>query len=306
MEVVQKAPETSQDIPAQTSEPTSPVDQKEESQAAQPEEDILTRVSKFVKDNDSSQKTDSEIDSTMFNDSELKQKIDSVDDPEFKQQLIALRKSALSGMNDKFREVAEIRKELQAMKENGQSVPANWTPERIQSLLNDPQFVNAAQQVAGNQSGNTDPLEYADDGVKNVINDLKKEINDLKAGQNKALQAQNQAARQIQHRELSSKYANYDSTEIDTITADMIEGRIQATNEHLYWAVKGPENAKNAYEMGLRDGKRGIEENKTLTSIDGINTNLSSEPVEKNKGESGINFFMRLANKNMKAAQSKS
>jgi hypothetical protein len=240
----------------------------------------------------------------MFNDAELKQKIDSVEDPEFKSQLMELRKSALSGMNDKFREIADIRKDLQAMKDNGQSVPANWTPERIQSLLNDPQFVQAAQQITGETPSNGDPLEYADDGVKNVVNDMKKEIATLKAGQNQAIQAQTNAARQAQHTELSSRYANYVPQEIDTITSDMIEGRLQATNEHLYWAMKGPDNAKNAYEMGLRDGRAGKEENQAPTSIDGINTSLSNEVETKKEKESNLNFFMRLAQKNMKASQS--
>ncbi len=305
MEVLQKTESQEETpTPVPTPEPTQ-VDQKTEPQATQPEEDLLTRVSKFVKDNDSTDKPDAEVDSTMFNDAELKQKIDSVEDPEFKSQLMELRKSALSGMNDKFREIAEIRKDLQAMKENGQSVPANWTPEKIQSLLNDPQFVQAAQQITGETPSNGDPLEYADDGVKAVVNDMKKEIDSLKAGQNQAIQAQTQAARQVQHSELSSKYANYVPQEIDTITADMIEGRLQATNEHLYWAMKGPENSRNAYEMGLRDGRAGKIENQVPTSVDGINTSLSREPVMKEKGESNMNLFMRLANKNMKASQTK-
>lgn len=308
MEVLHSTEAPPKEVPLEpsvpTPEPTQPVDQAAEPQATQPEEDLLTRVSKFVKDNDSEGKPDPEVDSTMFNDAELKQKIDQVDDPEFKAELMALRKSALSGMNDKFRELAEFKKDLQAMKE-GQSVPAGWTPQRVQSLLNDPQFVQAAQQIAGETPSNGDPLEYADDGVKSVVNELKQEITALKTQSNQAIQAQTQAARQVQHKELSSRYANYVPKEIDTITADMIEGRLQATNEHLYWAMKGPENSRNAYEMGLHDGRAGKEDKIASTSIDGISTNLSSTVETKEAGESGLNFFMRLANKNMKAAQSK-
>ncbi len=307
MEVLQKAEvpqETPKESPVPTPEPAK-ADQVAEPQAVQPEEDLLTRVSKYVKDNDSTDKPDSEVDSTMFNDAELKQKIDSVEDPEFKHQLMELRKSALSGMNDKFREIADIRKDLQAMKDNGNQVPANWTPERIQSLLNDPQFVQAAQQITGETPSNGDPLEYADEGVKTKFQELEKKYNDLASQNKQNVQRQQQELIEQQHSQLASKYANYNREATDTIYSELLAGKRFPVVEDIFKVQNYETAIKNSYQLGVQDGRTGKEENQAPASIDGINTNLSSEPIEKKEGESSMNFFLRLAGKNQKAAQSK-
>jgi hypothetical protein len=62
--------------------------------------------------------------------------------------LSKLYKSLQAGAGKKFEEAASIRKEIEKLKSDNSA----WSKERVKSLLNDPNFVNAAQQVALEQA----------------------------------------------------------------------------------------------------------------------------------------------------------
>ncbi len=308
METIQPTQET----PEQT--PTTPIVEQvntdgntpqESTQQTQPD-DLMSRVSKFVVENDPKTKSEDDIDTEVFNDSELRTTIDGIQDESLKNQMVALRKSMIRGGNQKFEELAGYRKELDELKLSINSDPKSWTPERIQSLLNDPSFITAAQQVSGGE-GAEDPLAYADDGVKKVVTDLQKQVNDLKTQNNQALTQQQEASRQQEHQQLSAKYShNYDSKEMDTIYFDMIEGKIQATNEHLYKAFKHDDNVDRAYKMGLKDGREGKEDNLASTSIEGLNTNSSTPAIVPEEKETSQSFLNRIINSKLKILNTRS
>ena len=62
-------------------------------------------------------------------------------------------KDMLRGMNAKFQEIADIRKQLSAQQETGNT----WTPDKLQQAMKDPTFVEAVQAEAQRQQQNAVP-----------------------------------------------------------------------------------------------------------------------------------------------------
>lgn len=255
-------------------------------------EDLLSRVTKFI-DSSPKDKPEEKIDDDVFNDAEFRQKIDSIEDPELKQQMIRLRKSAITGVNTKFQEIAEIRKELESLKHSGGT--QKWTPERIQQLINDPEFIQAASSVAGIGSDSDDD-EYVPDSVKAKL----KELDQIKSQLGQFQQQQTQAQRQQEHQFLQTKYGNYNPQRVDEIRKELLEGKVNATSEHIYKAWYHDENVKRAYEMGKRDAQKGISDNVNANSFDG-NVQRQNQQIKPNEGESDKSFLKRIIEKNLAA-----
>jgi len=292
MDPVQAIEPTATDTPPV--EATTPAEQVIDPQQPK-QEDLLTRVSKFTTDNDPSKKSSEEINSGVFNDAELTAKLDSIDDPVLKEQMSALRKSLVSGVNNKFQEIAEIRKELKSMKTETQAVQnEQWTPERVQSLINDPNFVEAAQKVTGTDPAYSDEYSNLSDGEKAKMTQLEVQIKELKDLNTKSLETQQIQLRHQQHEQYQAKYANYDPKEIDTITFDMLNNKVQATPEHIYKAFKHDENVNKAYEMGRRDERDGVQEKVQSISAEGIQATHASTPYKREESESQKNFIQRI------------
>jgi hypothetical protein len=196
--------------------------------------------------------------------------------------------SMLTDYQKKTTDLSEQRKQIEAKAQS-----ANWTPERIQQLLNDPQFVNAAQQVASQQnpsnSGLTDQ-EYSalTDKEKAQLVSMQQEV--------QALKMQNYQMQQKQQDEtLKTKYANYASDIVDTTVYKLVNNQVMATREDI-WKVVDYDNAvKRAYELGRQDReKENTEKQQALSSVGYTATPQNAVP-DIEKGESSTNFFKRIA-----------
>ena len=271
----------------------------ESTQETKPTDDLLTRVSKFELNNDP--KKESGDNGGVFNSKELDDSIAAIDNPELKSKMEGMRKSLLSGANDKFQEIATLRKEMQSVLESKKDV---WTPERVQALANDPKFIEAAQSIAAPE--NADEYSSLSDTEKDNMKTMQTEISNLKNQYANALKTSQQQLRETQHIELSGKYANYDKQEIDTITYEMLEGKIKATPEHIYKAFRHDDNVKRAYELGRKDEREGVEEKVQSTSVEGITTTSSKEEIVAEKGESNRYFLDNIIKKNLRLVKTKS
>ena len=290
--------------PEPTQQPT-PEGNTPEGQASQPDqpssqpkqEDLLTRVTKFVETESPTNKSDTQIDTDIYNDTEFRAKIDGLQDPELKEYMIQLRKSGIRGVNEKLGEIAEIRKEIQSIK--GSQQPEKWSAQRVQNLINDPDFLAAAQQVTGVTPSNEDD-EYVPESVKRKLAELDQVKSQMSAWQ---LQQFKQNI-DNQHTQLSTKYGNYDRNKVDEIRKELLEGNIQATNEHLYKAWTHDENVKNAYEMGRRDAQEGITEKERSSSPSGYSQTQNSTMKAETK-ETDKQFWRRIVEKNAALMKSK-
>ena len=198
-------------------------------------------------------------------------------------------KSLQRGYNQKYETVAEMRKEL----EKKMSEQTSWTPQRIQALLQDPNFVQAAQTVMQTQapkdSGMTDEEWSAlSEGEKAKLQSMEKEIINLRQQNQRAVLEQ-------QDKELMGKYANYQPQAVESLIADLSTNRVVATREHLWKVIDYEAAVQRAYELGRQDA-RSVNQDKFNASNmvgNGVNTQPPA-PLEPKNGKIGADFFMDL------------
>lgn len=266
---------------------TTPTEDANSTPSKEPE-DLIARATRFVQETKPVDKSDAEIDEQFWGDAELQKRLDSIEDPNMREQLKSLRKSLVSGANKKYEDLAHKIKEVQ----QSQTTPQNdkWTPERINQLMQDPEFVNAAQQVAGTPHSEDVDDDYLPDSVKQKLSKLEQMEQKLTSLESKHLQEW----RTGEHQKLASKYGNYNPQKIDEITASVLEGKAQISLEDIYKASAHDDNVKRAYEMGRKDGQNGVADANQLHTLDSVNTK-PLETVVPEKGESDKAFFMRSA-----------
>lgn len=184
----------------------------------------------------------------------------------------------------------------------------NWTPERIQQeLLNNQEFLQAAQQVAATQnppnSGLTDEQFSAlTPSEKAEIASLKSELSQMKENNNQAIIRAEIAKSDAS---LQSRFADYNPVDIDNATKELASLSLASVREYVYKAKMHDDHVKAAYEMGKSDG-RGLTQTKMAgMSNDGLTTHANDSVPTKEKGESDQAFFLRLAKRNLELSRKK-
>ncbi len=249
-----------------------------------PEEKVETKVEEVKKP---VEKTDdlvqrvSQVKETKFNINDLDSEIEKITDPKVKEQMLGLKKSLVAGENQKYQDIAQLRKDLEAQKSS------NWTSERVQDLLKDQSFLSAARDIIPQDESSmlTEPEKAS-----------------IKAAKDRADFAVSQASEAKRLREdevLNNKYANYNAEGVDVITADLISGKLKATREDLHKVLDYDDAIKRAYSLGKEDKKVDTKEKIDATSVDGVTTNISEAPLKRIKGESDRVYFQRLGEHNL-------
>lgn len=187
-----------------------------------------------------------------------------------------------TGYGKKFQEISELRKSFES-KLTESNV---WTPEKLKSELNKPDFVQAAQQVLKTGSTENENFSALSDTEQAELIQLKNKINMLEKNSWEAVKA-NQDAK------IATKYANYNPQTVDQTMSDLMTGKVQASREDL-WKVLDYENAvKRAYELGLQDkNTQTMEKVNGMSFMEGRNMAQPSA-VERQKGETVENFMRR-------------
>jgi hypothetical protein len=256
-----------------------------------PEPDLITRVSKVniepAKDNNPAGGISVEEPKFDIND------IEKIQDPQAKEQALRAYKSFQRGFNQKFQELAELRKNLETKTKN----ESNWTPEKIQQLMNDQSFVQAAQQVASVQnppnSGLTDQ-EYSalTEKEKAQMSSMQQELSQMRL--------QNWQMQQKQQDEtLKQKYANYAPDIVDTTIHQLVNNEVLATREDI-WKVRDYDSAvQRAYQLGKQDRAMENTEKQQSMSVEGFNATPQNAVPKIEQGESTSSYWKRLAIKRL-------
>jgi len=248
-------------------------------------EDLIQRVSKYVEDNKEDVEKLQQADDGETFDSNAIDKVASVD--EAKELIRKQRQSYDRAYGKKFQELADLRKALEGKQENGA-----WTPERIRAEMNKPDFIQSAQTVASSQTEGTDEYSALSDTEKAEIKGLREKVVQLEQNNMRTSTLQ-------QDEHLKSRYANYDSNAVDILTTDLLQGKVQATREHL-WKVHDYENAvKRGYDLGRRDERSGVNEKVESIAAEGITTSQSDVVPKAEKGETDTSFWNRIAHGNL-------
>jgi hypothetical protein len=257
-------------------------------------DDLLSKVTQLEIEKSPAGKTDAEIDAVMFSDTELRAKLDAIQDPVLREQFINMRKSMMRGVNDKFQEMAVLRKDLEALKQSSSGISGKpkFSANSVEELLQNTEFVSEAQRL----TGKTDTLSSDDTlsaEAKAEISKLKSELDSVKNTMTQQNVSKAQAEWNNHHDVLSAKYKNYDRTEIDKVASDLAANRINVTPEYLYRVIHHDDNVRRAYELGRRESLSSSEEKKNATSIDGVNV-VRNDSIQQNTGEDNRSFLQRI------------
>lgn len=278
---VVEQPVINQKVPVQ-----SPVEQ-----VTTPEPDLLTKVTQFK-----SQTVASEIKNAPE-----QPEFETITDPVAREAAkVAVERIRRGFQSDYTKKMEDAQRLVEQSK--------NWTPQRIQQeLLNNPDFLSAAQQVASMQnppnSGLTDAeFSALTPSEKAEIASLKSELSQMKENNN---QAAIRADISQSDAKLQARFSDYNPVDIDNATKELAGLTLAGVREHVYKAKMHDAHVKAAYEMGKQDG-RGITQTKINgISSDGTSSTTSDSVPTKDKGETDQAFFLRLAKRNLELSRRK-
>ena len=184
----------------------------------------------------------------------------------------------------------------------------NWTPERIQQeLLNNPQFLQAAQQIAPSQnppnSGLSDQeFSALTEGEKKELASLKSEISQLKQGNVQAVINSQITQRDSQ---LQTKYSDYNPVEINQAMQQLANMSVADVREFVYKAIRHDDHVLNGYDEAKREVQSLNKERVGAIGLSGIDANTNDSPPTKLKGESDTAYFVRLAQNRLAQSRKK-
>lgn len=268
------APETSEQTPVEDS---SNVDS------------LASRIAKFHADNQPKEPIPEDF---KFNSND----VNNIQDPVQRQIVEDHMKSNQKAFNEKFQQLAELRKESENANNN------TWTPERVQALTQDPEFLSAAQQITNQTANAQSDEEYLTDTEKQ----LKSEVSELRNTLNGMKNNQTQQQLESEHDKLETVYGgNYDKQAVDSLRTDLISGKVQANNESLWKVYDYEASNDRAYKMGLQDGQNGVRQNVQGMSISGQQVVATPVTDTKPEGQTNKQFWQACKENALRMAGAK-
>lgn len=220
--------------------------------------------------------------------------------PEHRQMLESAYNSLNRGAEKKFQTAAQMKRDAEAQ------LSQPWTQDRINQLMNDPEFVREAKGYANNQQVQQNPQ---DSGIPqeewSALTDTEK------AGFHKVQHDQailngkmNELVLKQEDEKLVQRYPTYNATSISELRQGLLNGQVKATSEHLHKVVDYEAHGERSYQLGMKDAQNGItaKQGASIGSSmgNGINTNQANEVPAKAENEGTVSYFRRLAQNRQK------
>jgi hypothetical protein len=211
----------------------------------------------------------------------------AIEDPVARDVAERAYKSMQADYTRKTQSIAENRKQLEAKLSESNT----WTPEKINNLVKDPNFVSNLQTYYDSQANLPDD-SFLSEEEKAINAKLQKMESIL---QEQQFQSQKQMIEK-QDAELSIKYGNYDPQRINKLWNDMMSGTRQATREDFHKVLDYEDMANRAYELGLQDARKGSEVKSQFQTITNSSPNVvpNVDISKKAEGESNKDFLKRI------------
>lgn len=229
--------------------------------------------------------------------------IEAIKDPTAKDIAMKAYKSMQSGVTKKFQEAAMTKKEYETKVQEMQ----NWSPERIRQELNNPQFLQAAQAVAGTvpqsnptNSGLTNEefsaLTDREKAELAQLPTLKNEINQLK-------QVNYQALINNTDSQLRTKYSDYNPSDIDKAITMLGNLPPNELREYVYKSIMHDKHNQEFYEMAKQELSQRNQEKLNSISVNGNQIVNNDGLPTREKGDTDVSWFTKIAQ--FRLAQSK-
>lgn len=239
------------------------------------EVDLISRVSQVKIE------TPKKEEESKFNINDLDSEIEKLPDPKLKEQMLGLKKSLLKGENQKYQEIANLRKQY----EQELAKINTWTPERLQQELNRPDFVQSANTVLQSSQPQEDTSNLSDT-ERAKIQSMERELMSLKGQNFQALKMQYDT-------QLKTKFQDYAPDVVDTGFEQLVKMNPIEVREHVFKAIKHDEHVRMAYELGKQDRLNENQEKLNSMSFDSGRNISTPNKVEPQKGETAQSFFLR-------------
>lgn len=245
--------------------------------------DLITKVAQFKKP------------VTTVQDNTYKD-FDEITDVKAKEIAINRDKARQADYTRKTQELAQQKKEFEDFKEKSK----NWTTERIQrELLENPQFLQTAQQLQGQNppnSGLTDEqfstLTESEKAKLAQVDSMKSQIDQLTQSN---LQARINVEIAQTDAQLTNKFSDYNPVEINSATETLGKMNLSNIREYVYKATKHDEHVAAAYELGKQEALQFNKEKQSAIGLNGFETSESTGALPRNKGESDQAWMARNA-----------
>jgi hypothetical protein len=187
------------------------------------------------------------------------------------------------------KEVESLRQQLQAQTNQP------WTPERVQQLLRDPNFAQAAslvQQSAppADWSGSQEEWSTLTPNEKRQFSELRNEVTQLRLNQNRQLISS-------EEEKIRAKYPDYDPSNVERWYKDAAEGRIPEgqIRELIHKALNFEKYVEGGYKFGLEDRNVMLREKASGMSPNAVQTQTVTDIPKRAEGESSRSLFAKLA-----------
>lgn len=260
-------------------------------------DDIMSRIEPV-------EKQDTSSDTSFFN----AQDIDAIEDPKLRDSMKNIYKNMERGLQKKFQEVAEIKRSL----ESNASKSDKWTTERIMELTKDPDFLRAAQEVAG--TNQAQQHGFTDEEWSSLTESEKARITGVESKLSKIERLLLEKEQQSAENELASidsslkqKYKDYDPQAINTFANDVSNGKVGTSQlrELMHKALNFDRLLTQAYNFGLNDRKSDLEKKMGINNIDGGSINTQEEKPVRKDGETAKAFLDRIFDFRLKQVKQK-
>ena len=184
--------------------------------------------------------------------------LEKITDPSVRAIAEKALKDFESGYNKKFQTLAQQRKELESM----QQKISTWTPERLQSELKNPAFVQAMQILQ--QQAPPSTFEGTVDEWSSMSPQEKQRMQTLEQEQ-RSLQSQLASMKQKEEDvQIKQLYPDYEPQIVDEAIEGLRNGQIQASRVDIWKVVNHDKNVEKGYQFGYEDGY-----NKALSKLNG-------------------------------------
>lgn len=269
-------------------------------QAEPKADDIVSRASAFKAQPKEGENSAPAADAISFNVKDL----DKITDPAARKFAEDAYKSLQADYTRKTQALATEKKEMASLKAQLEQ-SGQYTPSKIQELLSNPSFVQAAREYEASQRQQTAPsaselteeeFSYLSPEQQKLYLNQKKMHGDTQAMLSSLNNELVSMKTQKEDMELSQRYKNYDSHVVNQTYQDMMSGKVNATREHLWKALDYEEAVKRAYQLGRTDEKSGItERQQASTQVNGVTTQkLDADIPLRQKGESFSDHWKRV------------
>lgn len=254
-------------------------------QQPKPEPDLITKVSQF-------KKAEPENKDPELANFDYKQ-IEGLD-AKGKELFIKYYKDEQRKFTKKFQDLADEKKNL----DTERNTP--WTPERVNKLLADHNFLEAAKQVTAaqgqRQTDDTSLLTDEEKAKLAQVDQMKEEMSRLKVErlQNAILQKDT---------ELKNRFADYEPKIVDNALGELAQMQPQELRPYIWKAINYERDIERAYELGRQEKNSSIQDKVNSLSSAFGNANPADILPARDKGETDQSYFLKLADRRLQESK---